>query len=154
MHCPLHVIYIYIHIKYLIRMNFLSQIPSKKNFHFSTASKPILGPTQPPIHWVPGTLSPGVKRPWREADHSLPTSAKVNKTWTYTFTPQYIFILTFLYFFITYIISQTELFHNSKSDSGSYKYFQGNSFDVLSKIRSLCNRLTYFFLSTMNHKQQ
>jgi len=25
---------------------------------------------QPPIQWVPGAPSPGVKRPGREADHS------------------------------------------------------------------------------------
>jgi hypothetical protein len=39
------------------------------------SSRPALGPTQPPIQWVPGFLSPGVKRTGREADHSLPTSA-------------------------------------------------------------------------------
>jgi hypothetical protein len=33
-------------------------------------------PTQPPIQWVLGALSPGVKRPEREADHS-PTRAEV-----------------------------------------------------------------------------
>jgi hypothetical protein len=33
-----------------------------------------LGPTQPPIQWVPGALSSEVKRPGREADHSPPTS--------------------------------------------------------------------------------
>jgi len=25
-------------------------------------SRPTLGPTKPPMHWVPGVLSPGVKR--------------------------------------------------------------------------------------------
>jgi hypothetical protein len=30
----------------------------------------ILGPTQPPVQWVPGALSPGVKRPVRKTDHS------------------------------------------------------------------------------------
>jgi hypothetical protein len=34
-----------------------------------------LGPTQPPIKWVPGALSLGVKRPGREAHHSPPSSA-------------------------------------------------------------------------------
>jgi hypothetical protein len=46
-----------------------------KNFPFSTSSRPALGPTLPPIQWVPGALSPVVKRPGGEADHSPPTSA-------------------------------------------------------------------------------
>jgi hypothetical protein len=39
-----------------------------------------LGPTQPPIQWVPGALSLGVKWPGHEADHSPPASVKV-KEW-------------------------------------------------------------------------
>jgi hypothetical protein len=50
-----------------------------KNFVFSTSSRPKLASTQPPIRWVLGALSPGVKRPGREADHSLPASADVKK---------------------------------------------------------------------------
>jgi hypothetical protein len=38
-----------------------------------------LGPTQPPIQWVPGALSLRVKRPGREADHSTPSSADVKE---------------------------------------------------------------------------
>jgi hypothetical protein len=38
-------------------------------FLFITASRTVLGPTQPPIQWVLGALSLGVKRPVREADH-------------------------------------------------------------------------------------
>jgi hypothetical protein len=51
----------------------------EKNFLFSVSSRLVLGPTQPPIQWVPGVLSPGVKRPEREADYS-PTSSEVKKT--------------------------------------------------------------------------
>jgi hypothetical protein len=50
-----------------------------KNFHFSMSSRPALGPTQPPIQWVPRVLSPGVKQLEREADHSPSTSAEVKK---------------------------------------------------------------------------
>jgi hypothetical protein len=44
-------------------------------FHLSL---PALGPTQPPVQWVTGVLSPGLKaRPGRDADHSPPSSAEV-----------------------------------------------------------------------------
>jgi hypothetical protein len=48
-------------------------------FLFATASRPALGPTQPPIQSVPGTLSLGVKRPGHEADLSPPSSAEVKE---------------------------------------------------------------------------
>jgi hypothetical protein len=41
-------------------------------FLFATATSPALGPTQPPED-----ISSGVKRPWREANHSFPSSAWV-----------------------------------------------------------------------------
>jgi hypothetical protein len=62
-------------------------------FHFSMSSGPALGCTQPPIQWVSEALSPGVKRPGREADHSPPTSAEVKKMWIYTSTPSYAFMV-------------------------------------------------------------
>jgi hypothetical protein len=49
-------------------------------FPFTTASRTALGLTQPPIQWVPGALSLGVKRPGREADRSPQSSAEV-KEW-------------------------------------------------------------------------
>jgi hypothetical protein len=45
-------------------------------FLFTTSSRTALGPTQPPILWVPGDLSIGVQQPGREADHSSPSSAE------------------------------------------------------------------------------
>jgi hypothetical protein len=53
-------------------------IPGRdKIFLFSIASRPALGPTQRPIQWVPGALSPGKKQQVCEADHSAPSSAEV-----------------------------------------------------------------------------
>jgi hypothetical protein len=49
------------------------------NFLFTTASRTDLGPTQPPIQWVPGALSLGVKQQVGEGDHSPPSSAEVNE---------------------------------------------------------------------------
>jgi hypothetical protein len=62
-----------------------------ENFLISTSSRPVLGPTQPSLQWVPGALFLGVKRPGREPDHS-PPSAEVKNTWIYTFTPLYVFM--------------------------------------------------------------
>jgi hypothetical protein len=58
-------------------------------FPLTTASRLALGPTQPPIQWIPGVLSPGIKQlvPGHEADHSPPSSAKVKNVWCYTSTP-------------------------------------------------------------------
>jgi hypothetical protein len=47
-----------------------------KIFLFTTASRPALGLIQPSIQWVPGSVSLGVKRPGRKADHSPPSSAE------------------------------------------------------------------------------
>jgi len=51
------------------------------------------GPTQPPIQWVPGALSVGVKQPGCEADHSPPCGVEVKNVWSYTSTPQYAFMV-------------------------------------------------------------
>jgi hypothetical protein len=71
-----------------------SQFESRwgQDFHFSMSSRPALGSTQPPIQWVPGSLSPGVKWPGREADHSLPASTEVKKTCVYIPTTLYVFM--------------------------------------------------------------
>jgi len=56
-------------------------------------STPDLEPTQPPIQWVLVALSPGVKRPKREADHSPSSSnefsVEVKIVWSYTSTSPY-----------------------------------------------------------------
>jgi hypothetical protein len=56
-----------------------------------------------------GDSFPGVKWPGREAHHSPPSSAEVKNVWSYTFTPQYVFIAWCLvkyrnYFTLPYLI--------------------------------------------------
>jgi hypothetical protein len=55
-----------------------------------------MGPTQPPTQWETGTLSRGVKRPGREANHSPVSSVKVKNGWSCTSTPQYVFMAWYL----------------------------------------------------------
>jgi hypothetical protein len=51
---------------------------------FVTASISALGPTQPPVPWIPWALSLGVKRSGREADRSPPSSAEDKNSWSCT----------------------------------------------------------------------
>ena len=53
-------------------------IESRWGTRFSAPVQPTLGPTQPPVQWVPG-LSRGKERPGRDADASPPSSAVVKK---------------------------------------------------------------------------
>jgi hypothetical protein len=52
-------------------------IPGRDKRPFSTATRLALGTTQPPIKWILGALSRGVKRQGRKAHHSPPYSAEV-----------------------------------------------------------------------------
>jgi hypothetical protein len=56
-------------------------------FHFTTAFRTALGPTQPPNQWVPGALSLEVKQLGREADHSPPSRDEVKNALSYTSIP-------------------------------------------------------------------
>jgi hypothetical protein len=69
-----------------------SSLGRVKNFLFSKSSRPALGSNQPPIQQVPGDLSPWLKLPGREADHSPPASAEVKKMCICTFTPPHAFM--------------------------------------------------------------
>jgi hypothetical protein len=55
------------------------RFPAGLGIFLDTASRLALGPTQPPIQWVPGALSLGVKRLRHEGDHSASSSAEVKE---------------------------------------------------------------------------
>jgi hypothetical protein len=46
-----------------------------------------LGPTHPPIYFVPEALSAGIKGLGYEAQHSIPNGAEFKNEWNYTSTP-------------------------------------------------------------------
>jgi hypothetical protein len=56
-----------------------------------------MGPSQPTVHWLPGLLLWGVKRPGSEAEHLSLASVQVKKTWIYTSTPQYVLMAQCLF---------------------------------------------------------
>jgi hypothetical protein len=73
------------------------------NFLFTTESRTSLGSTQPPIQWVPGALSVGIKCLGREADHLHPSSGAQLSTGT---------TLTFTFYLLPYLYRPTQYFRN------------------------------------------
>jgi hypothetical protein len=54
----------------------------KRIFPLVSVCRPALGPTQPPVQWVPGGPFPGAKaQPRRDADRSPPSSAEAENEW-------------------------------------------------------------------------
>jgi len=72
--------------QYMYQVGFDS-LEGLRIFLFATASRLAVGPTQHPLQWVTGALSPGVKQPMRGADHSYPPSSEVKNTWSYISAP-------------------------------------------------------------------
>jgi hypothetical protein len=66
---------------------FPGEAKQKRYFLFAIESRPALGPTQSPIQWVPGSLTPRAKQLRREAHHSLLSIAEVKNAWSYASTP-------------------------------------------------------------------
>jgi hypothetical protein len=54
-------------------------------FLSSTSSRPVIGPTQPPIRWIPGGRDVKLTT-------LRPTSAEIRNAWIYTYTPPHAFM--------------------------------------------------------------
>jgi hypothetical protein len=65
----------------------------KRYFFFSIVSRPVLGPSQPSIEWLPGeggTVSLGIWKQGHEADHSLPSSVESSMVELYLYSLIYV----------------------------------------------------------------
>jgi len=66
------------------------QLPAEALMGFLSllhASRPLSGPTQLPIQWVPWAFTTGLKRAGRETDHSPPSSVEVKNVLSYASAP-------------------------------------------------------------------
>jgi hypothetical protein len=72
----------------------LGSIGGSARFFSSTQhpSRATLGPIQPPIQWILGALSLGLKQLGHEADHSPPIYCRGQERWSYTSTPPFVFM--------------------------------------------------------------
>jgi len=66
-------------------------------FLFVTVSGPALWRTQSPIQWISWSVTPEIKWPGHEADHSPTSSTEVKNAWSYTSIRPYIFMVWYLY---------------------------------------------------------
>jgi hypothetical protein len=72
-------------------LNNRNSIPVRGKRFFSTASRPVLWPTQPPSQWLLEFFLQGVKRTGREADHLPSSSAEVKNGGLHLHSP-YVFV--------------------------------------------------------------
>jgi hypothetical protein len=65
-----------------------SPAEARSIFLLTSVSRPSLGPTQPPVQWVPGPFPEGKAQSGHDVDHSPPTSAEfVNVFRSHTSSP-------------------------------------------------------------------
>jgi hypothetical protein len=64
----------------LISLNYCTRFGCQHLTTFPVYIHPALGSTQSPIQWVPGALSPALKRSKRKAGHLPPSGAEVKNS--------------------------------------------------------------------------
>jgi len=87
------------HLRHLVLVTSVSENTHKNKLSFHPMKTQCklqvsihLGHTQPPIQRAQVSLTPEIKRPGREANHSSPSSAEVRNAWIFASTPQYVFM--------------------------------------------------------------
>jgi hypothetical protein len=116
-------------------------------FNVASVSRPTLGPSQPPVQWVPGVLFPGAKaRLGRDADQSPPSSAEC-PCWLRSTTPcrhmwQWVLLILNLGTRWRWVVSVTSRSHFSPEEI----YF--SSLFLFSINVELHNAIQFWALST------
>lgn len=103
-------------------------------FFFIKAPRPALRPILPPIQWTQRDFSPGIKRPWLEADHS-PLQSPVSR-WRRV----YLSTATILPLFV--FLSQTHTYvHNTHTHThNGAEWFSGFGVGVLTFVKTVMYR--------------
>jgi hypothetical protein len=65
----------------------------RKTFPFTTASRPAVGPNQPPIQRVPDAVSLEVNWPGPQTNHSTPSNAEFKNPWELYLQTAYVFMM-------------------------------------------------------------
>jgi hypothetical protein len=120
-------------------------------FLFTTASRPALRPTQPPIQWVPGALSVGVKGSEREAD-AHPHLVLRSRMWGAIPPLQYAFMLwctvkstgTISAFTFQRMFSVTFKYRNYVNEIGIYAMCTLPESIFNTRRASVCSSLTFY----------
>jgi hypothetical protein len=71
-------------------------IPGRVEIFVISVSRPALGLIQTAAQWVLVALSPAVKQQVLEADHSPLSSVEVVNVWSFTSTPAFVFMSSWL----------------------------------------------------------
>jgi hypothetical protein len=132
----------------------------QKIFLFSMKSRLALGPTQPPIRWILGTLSSGVKHLGHEADHLPPSSAQIKNGGAMLPLLHYVFMAYCLIsyrdnFTFTVCVYRLSGLWLVCEPSGAFATLQSASVSVLERTRELQNRCSWSWMleNFMNNYQ-